>query len=318
MKKLIEIVNNFKGKRIGVIGDLMIDYFIWGNSERISPEAPVPIVFVTKESFRPGGAANTANNIAALGGNVSIIGLVNNDIPGRQLAKLLEKKGIDTTGLFEDRNRPTVQKIRVIVRGQQIVRIDKEKKDYINKRQEKQTIDFIASQIKDYDGLVISDYAKGFITKNLMQEIINLSKKYKKFIISDTKPKHACYFKDITLLSPNYKEAIQIAKTEDLQKAGKIIQEQLNCNVLITQGSQGMTLFENNEVRYFPTKAKEVFDVVGAGDTVIAALSLALASGANLGQSVVIANYAAGIAVSKIGTAVVFSEELKKKLKNDE
>lgn len=318
MKKLIEIVNNFKGKRIGVIGDLMIDHFIWGDSERISPEAPVPVVFVTKESFRPGGAANTANNIAALGGKAFITGLVNTDIPGRQLAKLLEKKGVDITGLFQDINRPTGQKIRVIARGQQIVRIDKEKNEYINKQQEKEVIDFLGSKIKDYDGLIISNYAKGFITKNLAQEIINLSKKYRKFIIADTRPKHACYFKNVTLLSPNYKEAVEIAKTQDLEKAGKIIQKQLSCNVLITQGSQGMTLFENNEVKYFPTKAKEVFDVVGAGDTVAAAFSLALASGAKLEQAAVIANYAAGIVVGKAGTAVVFSEELKKKLKTDE
>lgn len=313
-KKLIEIVNNFKGKRIGVIGDLIIDHFIWGDSKRISPEAPVPVVFVTKESFRPGGAANTANNIATLGGKASIIGLINTDIAGVQLIKLLEKKGVDTTGLFKDKDRPSSQKIRIIARGQQIVRIDKEKNEYINKEQEKEAIDFVASQIKDYDGLVISNYAKGFVTKNLVQEIINLGKKYGKFVIGDTRPKYACYFKDITLLSPNYEEATEIAKIQDLEKAGKIIQEQLNCNVLITRGSQGMTLFENNEVMNFSTKAKEVFDVVGAGDTVVAALSLALASGAKLRQAAVIANYAAGVVVAKTGTATVSFEELKDKI----
>lgn len=318
MNKLIKIVNNFKGKKIGVIGDLMLDHFMWGDVERISPEAPVPVVFITKESFVPGGAGNTATNIFALGGETFVLGLVGKDFAGKTLIGELKKRGVKTEGIIEHFQKPTIQKIRVVASGQQIVRVDKEDAQYVDGDVEKKLLEFIASHIKKLDGLVVSDYAKGLITKNLAEAIINLAIKYKKPIIGDVKPKHACYFKDITLLSPNYKEAVKITKTQDLERAGKIIQSQLNCNVLITQGSQGMTLFENNEVKYFPTKAKEVFDVVGAGDTVMAALSLALASGAKLEQAAVIANHAAGIAVAKIGTAVVFSEELKKKLKNNE
>ncbi len=318
MEKIIKIIDNFKGKRIGVIGDLMLDYFIWGDVKRISAEAPVPVVLTKKESFRPGGAANTANNIAALGGDVLIIGVVGDDMPGKQLVQELKKRKINVSGILKDKNRPTIQKTRIIAQGQQIIRVDKEKNSNIGRRQEEKTINFIKSQIEKLDGLAISDYVKGFVTKNIAREIINLAREYKKPIIGDTKPKKASYFKNITVLCPNSEEAIEISGIKDIKKTGRKIQKQLNCNVLITQGSQGMTLFEGNKIKHFPIKAKEVFDVVGAGDTVTAVISLALTSGANLKEAVLIANYAAGISVGKIGTAVVSPEELKKELKNNE
>ncbi|MBU2540158.1 bifunctional hydroxymethylpyrimidine kinase/phosphomethylpyrimidine kinase [Patescibacteria group bacterium] len=315
--KLSKIADNFKGKKIGVVGDLMLDHFMWGDVRRISPEAPVPVVSVTRESFVPGGAANTANNIVALRGEVFIIGVVGSDVAGRQLISELKKGKVNTDGIFTDKNRVTTQKIRVVDKDQQVVRADKEKTEDINKRQEKQAIDFITSHIKDWDGLVVSDYNKGIVTINLIQKIIKLAGRYKKTIIADTKPTHFSYFKNITLLVPNNKEAVAMAGTDDIKEAGKIIQKQLNCNVLIKRGAKGMTLFENSRVKNFPTKAKEVFDVVGAGDTVAATLILALVSGANLGQAVMLANHAAGIVVGKIGTAVVSLEELKKDLKNE-
>lgn len=317
MGKIIKIVDNFKRKRIGVIGDLMFDYFILGDVKRISSEAPVPVVFTKKESFRPGGAANTANNIAALGGDVLIIGVVGDDMPGEQLVQDLKKKRINIVGVLKDKNRPTTQKIRIIAQGQQIVRIDKEENNYINREQEEKAIDFIKSHIKNLDGLVISDYAKGFVTKNMAQKIIDLARKYKKPVIGDTKSSKASYFKNVTVLSPNSKEAIEITQIKDIKKAGREIQKQLNCNVLITQGSKGMTLFEDDKIKHFFIRAKEVFDVVGAGDTVTAVISLALASGANLEEAVLIANYAAGIVVGKIGTATVSPEELINELKSN-
>lgn len=313
-KKLIKIVDNFKGKRVGVIGDLMLDQFVWGDAERISPEAPVPIVAVEKETFVPGGAGNTANNIAALGGKAFIVGLVGEDMAGKKLEKEFKKSKINTQGIIKNSEKPTIQKIRVIARGQQMIRIDKENLDNISDEEKNRVIDFISSQIQDWDGLVISNYAKGFITEDLVGEIIGLAKKYNKFIIADTKPKQALFFKGVSLLTPNFKEAKEISGKENLEEIGKEVQKKLNCNVLITQGSEGMTLFFKNKIKHFPAKAKEVFDVTGAGDTVVGVFALAQAAGADLETAAIIANHAAGIVVGKIGTAVVFCEELKKDL----
>lgn len=314
--KLIKIIDNFKGKKIGVIGDVMLDHFIFGDVERISPEAPVPVVFVNKETFIPGGAANTASNIVALGGEVFVVGLIGPDEAGKQLILELKKRKINTDGLLVAKDRITIQKTRVVARNQQVVRVDREICGDINNLQENKEIDFISSCIKDWDSLVISDYNKGFVTKRLAEKLIELANNHKKPIIADTKPCHLPYFKDITVLLPNRKEAVEMAGTDDVKKAGKIIQKKINCSVLIKQGAEGMTLFEDKKVSHLPVKVKEVFDVVGAGDTVAAAISLSLPSGADLEESAVIANYAAGIVVGKIGTAVVYPEELKKKLRD--
>ena len=318
INKLIQIAKNFKGKKIGVIGDLMLDHFIWGDVERISPEAPVPVILVEKETFIPGGAANTANNIAHLGGSVFLIGIIGSDSAGEQLTSELNKNKINIDGLFLDKNRATTQKIRVIARGQHVVRVDKEEIKPLTAEQEKKILGFISRCIPGWDGIVVSDYAKGLITKNLAETIVNLAVKYKKPIISDAKPKHAPFFKNVTLLSPNHKEALEIAGASDIRKAGKIIQKQLNCSVLLTQGAEGVTLFENNRIKHFPAMANEALDISGAGDTVVATATLALAAGANLEQASIIANYAAGIAVGKLGTATVTLEELKKGIQSNE
>lgn len=319
MEKLIKIINNFKGKRIGVIGDLMLDQFIWGEAKRISPEAPVPIVLVSKETFMPGGAANTANNIAALGGEAFIIGSIGDDKSGKQLFHELKTKNINTDGVFSLSNKPTIQKIRIIVQGQQIVRIDKENIDYIEKQTEQRIISFISSHIKNWDAVVISDYIKGLITENLIKEITNLASKYQKPIIGNTKKaNHASYFQNVNLLIANSEEASEISGEKKLKAAGKKIQQELKCNVLITQGSEGMTFFERDIIKHFPTKAKEVFNVSGAGDTVVSAFTLALVSGADLEQAAIIANHAAGIVVGKMGTATVSFQELAESLKNNE
>lgn len=318
MRKLIKIVNNFAGKKIGVIGDLMLDHFIWGEAERISPEAPVPVVLVNKETFMPGGAANIANNIAALGGGAFAVGVIGQDSSGRQLFQELKTNAVNTEGIISLSNKPTTQKIRIIAQSQQVVRVDKENIDYIEKQTEQRIINFINSRLKEWDVLVISDYGKGLITENLVGEIINLALKYQKIIIGNTKkPNHVPYFQNVNLLIANSKEAAEISGEKNLETAGKKIQEKLNCNVLITQGPQGMTLFENNDIRHFSTKAREVFDVSGAGDTVVSAFTIALVSGANLQEAAVISNHAAGIVVGKRGTATVSVEELKKSLENN-
>ena len=309
--KLIKIVNNFKGKKAGVIGDLMLDHFIWGDVERVSPEAPVPVVLVKKESFMPGGAGNTAANISALGGDVFLMGLVGKDFAGKVLLEELEKMGVETQGVLEHSQKPTIQKIRIVAKIQQVVRVDKEDPQYIGSDIEKKLLEFIASHIKEWDCLVVSDYAKGLVTENLAKTLVNLAVKYKKPVICDIKPKHAEFFKNATLLSPNRKESLAISGASDINEAGKIIQKKLNCSVLLTQGPEGATLFENNKVKHFPSMARETVDVSGAGDTVVAAAALALATGANLERASVIANYAAGIVVGKLGTATVSQKELK-------
>ncbi len=313
-RKILNIINKFKNKKIGVIGDLMLDQFIWGTAERISPEAPIPIVIAEEETFVPGGAGNTANNIASLGGKVVIVGMIGADIAGKQLVQELRKKEIDITGVMRDKSRPTTQKIRIVAQGQQMVRTDKEKNHFINAEETSRVLDFISSRIKRWDGLVVSNYVKGLFTKDLAQEIINLTQKYNKFLIVDTKPEQVDYFRNFTLITPNFKEAEEISKKKDLKEMGREIQKQLNCNVLITQGAEGMTLFENNKIKHLPTEAEEVFDVSGAGDTVVATFALALASGANLWEAAYIANHAAGVVVGKIGTATISLKELKRKL----
>lgn len=314
---MIEIVNNFQRKKIGVIGDLMLDQFIWGDAERISPEAPIPVVLATKETFIPGGAGNTANNIASLGGKAFMVGLIGQDQAAQQLLQELRAKGINTNGIIKTPKRITIQKIRIVARGQQIVRVDKERNSPLDEQARKRIISFIVSHVKNWDALVVSDYAKGLVDRDLAQKIIVLAKKHQKPILGDTKPKNASYFKNVTLLIPNYKEAIEISGIEDLKKVGRKIQKELSCDLIITQGAQGMTLFEKRKIKDFPAKAREIFDVSGAGDTVVAILALSLVSGANLEEATCIANYAAGIVVGKLGTATVFPDELKRELKNE-
>lgn len=316
IRELRKIVEQFKNKKIAVIGDLMLDHYIFGSVRRVSSEAPVSIVEADKEDYVPGGAGNTAFNIRALGANVFIVGAVGKDREGERLSRELENKGIDTAGIMEISSRPTTQKIRVIVQGQQVVRIDRESKKQIDSQRENRAINLLCSRIKDFDGLVISDYQKGFITEKMAQNIIKLANENQRPIVGDSKSKNISHFKGITVLTPNEEEALRMTGSEKLIEAGRAIQRKLGSNVIITQGAEGMTLFEKEKtVKHFPTKAKKVFDVTGAGDTVAASIVLVLASGANLKQAVIIANYAAGIVVAKLGTASVSLEELKSALR---
>jgi D-glycero-beta-D-manno-heptose-7-phosphate kinase len=315
MEKLIEIINNFKGKKIAVIGDLMLDQFILGEARRISPEAPVPVVLVKRETLMPGGAANTANNIASLGGSVFMLGVVGDDSSGKQLLQGLKTKNINIDGVFILSNKPTTQKMRIVAQGQQVVRVDREDTNYIEKEIEEKILNFIDSSLKNWDAIVISDYGKGLVTENLVKKTIDLALKNQKIIIGNTKKaNHAPYFKNIGLLIANSEEAAAIAGKEGLEISGKKIQEELDCDMLITQGSEGMTLFEKENIEHFSTKAREVFDVSGAGDTVVSAFALSLTSKATLKEAAIVANHAAGIVVGKMGTATVSLEELKKSL----
>jgi rfaE bifunctional protein kinase chain/domain len=312
--KLLRILKSFKGKTILVIGDIMLDKYIWGNVERISPEAPVQVVKVEKENYVPGGAANVANNIVALDGKAIIVGIVGNDQAAKLLLEELKKRNIKTEGIFIDDKKPTIQKVRVIAYKQQLLRIDYEKSEYVEENIENKIVQLVKEKIDEIDAIIISDYAKGVITKKLIEEIKKIDGKK---IIVDPKPKHLNFYEGVSLVTPNLKEAKEMTNKEDIKDIGNELLRRLKAPVLITRGEKGMSLFEKEDTTNIPTLAKEVYDVSGAGDTVVATLSLALASGATLKEAATIANHAAGVVVGKIGTATATKEEIGKSIENE-
>lgn len=320
--KLTRLISKFSGAKILVIGDLILDEFIWGKVERISPEAPVPVVRVDSESFMPGGASNVANNIAALSGKVYLSGIIGNDKNADILTAELKKRGVDLGGVIVDGERPTTLKTRIIAHHQQVVRVDRERIMPIGDNLCDQILGFVRQKIDDIDALVIEDYGKGLITARLLSEIIPLAKRHKKVITVDPKIDHFSYYKGITSITPNRQEAegisgIRIKTDADIDRAGrKILKELESESVLLTLGEDGMQLFtKDGRITHIPTVAQEVFDVSGAGDTVIAAFTLALSSGAKMSEAAHIANYAAGIVVGKVGVAAVTKEELLGRIK---
>jgi D-glycero-beta-D-manno-heptose-7-phosphate kinase len=324
MDNLIKIVQKFKDKKIIVLGDVMLDKYIWGNVSRISPEAPVQVVEVDKESYAPGGAANVASNISALGAKSFLVGVLGKDHTKEQLVSELVKKNIDVSGLIEDINKRTIRKVRVFGKNQQLLRFDYEKKGYVSPDTEKKILEYVSLQIDSTDALVISDYAKGVITKRLMDNLIALCSKHNKIIVVDPKPKHKDFYKNVTLLAPNHKEAHEMARlgeeedeNKEMESIGNKLVQDLNSTVLITRGEKGMSLFEKDgKITNIPTFAKEVYDIVGAGDTSVATLALALSSGASFKNAAVIANHAAGITVGKVGTSTVTIDELQQSIEN--
>lgn len=314
---LVPILNMFPGLTIGVIGDIMLDCFIWGEVERISPEAPIPIVLIERESSMPGGAANTAHNIVSLGGRVALLGVLGQDDAGDQVQQSLKKIGIDNNHVFQISNRKTTKKTRIVGKGQQLLRLDSETTAVIDSQIEDLIIACVQREITHWSALIISDYIKGVVTETLAKKIIDLSRTHNVPIIVDTKSKKISHFAGCSLIAPNHHEAHLITGEKEIRRAGIIIQQQLDCSVLITQGSDGMTLFTKDETCHLPTQAREIFDVAGAGDTVVAAMALSLASGASLVSSAKLANHAAAISVGKFGTAVVRPEELIADATND-
>ena len=322
-ERLLKIIEKFKDKKILVIGDIMLDKYIWGEVSRISPEAPVQVVSVLKETYAPGGAANVANNIAALGGKAYMAGIVGHDYANKMLLSELQKRDINVDGVFKDGNKPTIQKVRVIGRGQQLLRFDYEKKGYVDNNVESDILNFIEKNIENFDVIAISDYAKGVVTKNLMARLSEICKKNNKLIIVDPKPKHKDFYKNVDLITPNHTEAHEILNVEsesddEIPAIGKKLIDTFNCPVLMTRGEKGMSLFElNGDITNIPTKAKEVYDVTGAGDTTVATIALSLASGASTKEAATLANYAAGITVGKVGTTTVSIEELENSIENE-
>jgi D-beta-D-heptose 7-phosphate kinase/D-beta-D-heptose 1-phosphate adenosyltransferase len=321
-KRLTGCIDRFSKTRVLVVGDIVLDHYIWGKVTRISPEAPVPVVNVTRESLLLGGATNVVQNIHALGGRVSVCGVIGSDEAGGQVLRLLRGHGIETDGLIETDDRPTTIKTRVIAHNQQIVRFDRETKDRIGKEIHQRIFDHVRRRVAEgLDGIVVSDYCKGVVTADLMRAIVRVARKNGIIVSVDPKTAHFGLYRGVTILTPNVNEAsigarIEIEDEDSLLRAGALLLKRLDCDaVLITRGEQGMSLFEHGgKVTHIPTVAREVFDVTGAGDTVIGALTLAMASGAGMVDAARISNYAAGIVVGIVGTASVKPEELKQKI----
>ncbi len=319
--RLKRLVQGFSGKTILVVGDIMLDRYIWGKVERISPEAPIPVVHVQRESDLAGGAANVANNLCALGGQVLLAGVIGQDGQGTEILRLLRREGVATKLIVQDSGRPTISKTRVIAHSQQVVRIDHENPHPIDAELEKTLLKKIKTAIPKVDAVILSDYNKGLLTPSLCAEVIAMANHYHKIITGDPKPENIGNFVGLTLISPNQMEAekasqMKIKDRHSLKVAGQRLLEQLNCEaILITRGEEGMALFERQAgFSDIHTVAREVYDVSGAGDTVISTLTLALASGANFKEAAVAANCAAGITVAEVGVATTNQKELSKRI----
>jgi len=318
--KLKEIVENFSEKKVVVIGDLILDKYVIGEVSRISPEAPIQILAVEKENYSPGGASNVANNISSLGGNSVLIGTIGNDEQGKQFIHELEKAKINRENIIIDSIKPTTQKVRILGHNQQLLRVDYENKEYLDKKIEEKILNKLKELIKKIEVVIISDYAKGIVTSNLAKGIIQLCEENNKIVIIDPKPKHKEFYKNANLITPNNKEACQMLKVEEnngkeIKEIGNSLVGELNSNILITRGEKGMSLYKkDNSIFEIPTIAREVYDVTGAGDTVVGTIALALAAGASLEEATTISNYAAGIVVGKMGASTLTQKELIEKI----
>jgi D-beta-D-heptose 7-phosphate kinase/D-beta-D-heptose 1-phosphate adenosyltransferase len=315
--RLAAHVERFPQAGVLVVGDLILDHYVWGKVSRISPEAPVPVVHVNSESLQLGGAANVYNNILSLGGKADLCGVVGTDEGGRRLLKELGVRRQGRGGVVIDPNRPTTRKTRVIAHNQQIVRFDVERQAEIKGPIQRRIIRYVESRMREISCLVVSDYAKGVVTAPLMAELVRLAALRRIPIIVDPKVEHFGYYKGVTVVTPNHLEATQAAGVigEDdraVTEAGEIIRQRLGCrSVLITRGEKGMSLFEpDGACLHVPTVARQVYDVTGAGDTVVGTLALALATGASMRDAAVLANHAAGIVVGVVGTATVTTAKL--------
>lgn len=314
---LREFLGLFAGKRIAVVGDIMIDRYYWGSVHRVSPEAPVPVVDVESESVRLGGAANVANNIRSLGGIPLLVGLVGDDHPGALFREMLAEQGLETEGIVVDPSRPTTIKTRVIAAGQHVVRVDNESRTECPEHLRHRIVDAVKYGVQSIDAILMEDYNKGVVTKEIIREITAVALKYDKIITVDPKFNNFLEFKDVTVFKPNRREAEEVLggrlrSDGEVVRAGKKLLELLHArNVLLTRGEEGMSLFEaDGTVTHITTAAQNVQDVSGAGDTVISTLTLALAAGMNVRQACLLANCAAGVVVGSVGIVPITPPEL--------
>jgi rfaE bifunctional protein kinase chain/domain len=310
--RLQAIYDSFVGKKIAVVGDLMLDKYYWGKVGRISPEAPVPVVEVESESTRLGGAANVANNVAALGGIPLMVGVVGKDDAGNLLRKIIEELSFPVSGIVPDESRPTTVKTRVIAHSQHVVRIDHEEKTDISAGIQHMLLKVLENQLDNIDGIILEDYNKGVLTKDLIVSITEMARKKRKIVAVDPKFNNFFNYKNVTVFKPNRKETeealgVRLHTDQAVEKAGKDLLQRLNAeNILLTLGEKGMTLFEGSGgISSIPTAARKVADVSGAGDTVVSTLTMALVAGANIRESAALANVAGGIVCGEVGIAPI-------------
>jgi rfaE bifunctional protein kinase chain/domain len=322
--RLGEIEKKFCGKRIAVVGDLMLDRYFWGTVTRISPEAPVPVVEVEEESTRFGGAANVANNIASLGGIPLLIGVVGNDAGAHQFRSLAEKKGFSTEGIITDDSRPTTIKTRVIAHSQHVVRIDQEEKTDLHPDAQRRVLAVFEAQLDAIDGIILEDYNKGVLTKELIGSFVRLAKEHKKPIAVDPKFHNFFEYREVSVFKPNRKETEEAlgrrlaAFAEAEEAAHELLRRTGADNVLLTLGERGMLLLERNgQLAHVETKARKVADVSGAGDTVIATLTMSIVAGASVREAAMLANYAGGIVCGEVGIVPIEKEALLRSVLDD-
>ena len=315
--RVTEILNALRERNVVVLGDVMLDEFVWGDVTRISPEAPVPVVDVRRESIHLGGAANVLANLIALGARGSVVGVVGNDEAGKRLRNGLRELGTDANdNLIVDDGRPSTIKTRIIAHSQLVVRADRESRAPVKSQLEQQIVSRLKEALSDADAFVVSDYDKGVVTPRILGEILPFA--YERVpVLIDPKLRNFNFYRPATLVTPNHHEALRMSDSEDHSNHGShhaatVIRQKLGCDaVLITRGDRGMMLLEGEgEPVYVNTAAREVYDVTGAGDTVIAALATALAAGTSMLEAATLANHAAGIVVGKVGTATVTADEL--------
>jgi D-glycero-beta-D-manno-heptose-7-phosphate kinase len=322
-RRALALLRRFSRARLLVVGDLMLDQFIWGRVDRISPEAPVPVVQVTRESVHLGGAANVVHNIRGLAGHATACGVVGRDVAGRRVLAELRRIGAGTAGVTSARGVVTARKTRVIAHNQQVVRFDRED-SHLAGSATTRLQRFLARHAHEFDAIVISDYGKGVVTKALLETVQAACRQHHLPLIVDPKKANFGHYRGLTLATPNVLEAadaagMEIADEASLRRAGAWLLEHWDTEaLLITRGEQGMTLLHRQgEVRHFPTVARQVFDVTGAGDTVVAVCALSLAAGGTLAEAAFVANHAAGIVVGKVGTATVTQEELRQAVRRE-
>ena len=331
LKRLRQILDRAASKRILVVGDLMLDEFVWGKVGRISPEAPVPVVQVTSETFFPGGAANVARNLREFVDKISVIGLIGKDRGGQQLRQLLAERKIDISDAIEDEKFPTIVKTRIIARHQQVVRVDREKIIKLSSAQIGKVVAAVKKKLPNVDAIIFEDYGKGFLTRELVSQIAREARAAKKIVTADPNPHNLIDWSGMTAVKPNRAEAFLAAgvpdrdsdvtpkKDVDLVRAGKELLQRWGLQyLLVTLGEHGVMFFERGkQPHHIPTKARDVFDVSGAGDTAIAMFTLALASNATPLEAAQIANHASAVVVGKLGTATVTRDELISSFEHD-
>ncbi len=315
LDNLFQTINNLK---IAVVGDIMIDQYFWGKTNRISPEAPVPVVDIYKEEFKPGGAANVAFNIKSLHATSYMVGVIGDDDSGKKLLLDFDNRKVDTAGLAIDKSRPTTVKTRVLAAGQHVIRYDNESNDDISTDTENVLLSNLRDKIKEIDGIILEDYNKGVLTENLIIEIIKLANENDKIVCVDPKLKNFQCYKNVTLFKPNLVEAEQILKREivteeEIEKAGFELMDILNTKyIVITLSERGMAIFRKNsdKMRIIPARTTKIANVSGAGDTVIATLTTVLSAGAELEEACNLANYAASVVVEDVSIIPITRDAL--------